>query len=164
MAARVLVAFASKMGSNAEIAVVIGGALAEAGLEVDVSPARTVRELDGYDAVVLGSALYAAHWQRDAHRFVNRLRGPLERRALWLWSSGPLDRALAARDLPPAANVLETMRDLPFRAHRTFGGRLDPDQPGVDEQILRTHQTGDFRDWQAIRAYAASIARELLGS
>ncbi len=163
VAARVLVAFASKMGSNAEIAIVIGGVLSEAGMEVDVSPARVVRDLDGYDAVVLGSALYAAHWQRDAHRFVGRLRGALTAKSLWLWSSGPLDPLLAARDLPPAANVVEIIGDLPYRAHRTFGGRLDPQQPGVDPQILRTHRTGDFRDWGSIRAYASSIARELLG-
>lgn len=164
MAARVLVAFASKMGSNAEIAIVIGGVLSEAGLEVDVSPARVVRDLDGYDAVVLGSALYAAHWQRDAHRFVGRLRAALEEKPFWLWSSGPLDPILAARDLPPAANVVEVIGDLPIRAHRTFGGRLDPRQPGVDEQILRTHRTGDFRDWGAIRAYAASIAQAVVGA
>jgi hypothetical protein len=30
----------------------------------------------------------------------------------------------------------------------------------VDEQILRTHQIGDFRDWGAVRAYAAEIAAE----
>ncbi len=164
VAARVLVAFASKMGSNAEIAVVIGGALREAGLEVDVSPARMVKDVEAYDAVVLGSALYAAHWQHDAHRFVGRLRGALERKPLWLWSSGPLDRQLATLDLPPAANVLEIMGSLPFRAHRTFGGRLDPNQHGVDDQILRTHQTGDFRDWSEIGGFAREIARALLGS
>ena len=161
MAARVLVAFASKMGSNAEIAIVIGGVLSEAGLEVDVSPARVVRDLDGYDAVVLGSALYAAHWQREANRFVNRGREALRAKPVWLWSSGPLDRHLAARDLPPADNVLAIMADIPFRAHHTFGGLLDPTVPGVDEQILRTHQVGDFRDWERIRDYAREIALAL---
>lgn len=159
--ARVLVAYASKMGSNAEVADAIAGVLRDAGHDVEVAPARDVRGLDGYDAVVLGSALYAAHWQREANRFVARGRDALRSRPFWVWSSGPLDRALASRDLPPAANVLEILADLPFRAHRTFGGRLDPSSPGVDEQILRTHQVGDFRDWDRIRAYGAEIARAL---
>jgi len=163
MVARVLVAFASKMGSNAEIAEVIAGQLREAGLDVDVVAARDVKDVAPYDAIVLGSALYAAHWQRDANRFVAKRRDALRDKALWLWSSGPLDRLLAVRNLPPAANVLEIMRDVPFRAHRTFGGRLNADDPNVDAQILSTHQVGDFRDWSAVRAYAQEIGREVTG-
>ncbi len=163
VAAHVLVAFATKMGSNAEIADAIAEVLRDNGLEADAVPVREVKDLGPYDAVVLGSALYAAHWRRDAHRFVARRREALSQVPLWLWSSGPLDRVLAGKDLPPAGNVLEVMGDVPFRGHKTFGGRLQPDSPGVDEQILRTHQVGDFRDWDAIRGYAASIAAQVLG-
>ena len=163
MVARVLVAYASKMGSNAEIAEAIAAVLRQAGLEAEVVPAREARDLAPYDAVVLGSALYAAHWRRDAHRFVARGRDALRAKPLWLWSSGPLDRSLASRDLPPADNVLDIMGDVPFRAHHTFGGRLDPTSPEVDEQVVRTHRVGDFRDWTRIHAYAATIARELGG-
>ena len=163
MGARVLVAFASKMGSNAELAEVIAGVLREAGHQVDAIAARDVQDVAAYDAIVLGSALYAAHWQRDANRFVAKRRDVLREKALWLWSSGPLDRVLALKDLPPAANVIEIMGDVPFRGHRTFGGRLDADNPNVDAQILRTHQVGDFRDWNAVRAYAREIGRALQG-
>ncbi len=164
MVPRVLVAFATKMGSNAQVAEAIAAVLRDAGLEVTTLPAREARDLAPYDAVVLGSALYAAHWQREANRFVNRGREALRTKPVWLWSSGPLDRHLAARDLPPADNVLAIMADIPFRAHHTFGGLLDPTVPGVDEQILRTHQVGDFRDWERIRDYAREIARELTGN
>ena len=162
MVARVLVAYASKMGSNAEVAEAIALVLVEAGLEAEVLSVREVKDLSTYDAVVLGSALYAAHWRRDAHRFVAKRREVLATKALWLWSSGPLDRIRASKNLPPTDNVLEIMGDIPFRGHRTFGGKLDPNAPGVDEQILRTHQQGDFRDWAKIRAYAAEIADALL--
>jgi menaquinone-dependent protoporphyrinogen oxidase len=161
MGSRVLVAYATKMGSNAEIAEAIASVLVEAGHEAVAAPARTVKDVDDFDAIVLGSALYAAHWQRDANRFVARRRDVLRGKRLWLWSSGPLDWTLAVKDLPPAANVLEIMGDVPFVGHRTFGGRLDPSLPGVDDQILKTHQQGDFRDWDAIRDYAAQIARAL---
>jgi menaquinone-dependent protoporphyrinogen oxidase len=151
------------MGSNAEIADVVAGVLRDAGLEVDEMAARDVKDVEPYDAIVLGSALYAAHWQRDAHRFIAKRRDVLRAKSLWLWSSGPLDRLLAAKNLPPAANVLEIMGDVPFRGHRTFGGRLNADDPNVDAQILRTHQVGDFRDWDAVRAYASEIARAVTG-
>jgi menaquinone-dependent protoporphyrinogen oxidase len=164
MVARVLVAYASKMGSNAEVAEAIVAVLIEAGLEAESVPVRLVKDVEPYDAIVLGSALYAAHWRRDANRFVAKRREALRTKALWLWSSGPLDRVLAAKDLPPAANVLEIMGDVPFRGHRTFGGKLDPNAPGIDAQILQTHLQGDFRDWGKIRAYAAEIAEALRGA
>lgn len=161
MVARVLIAFASKLGSNAEIADAIAAVIRDAGHNVKTVPARDIRSIDGYDAVVLGSALYAAHWQRDANRFVGRLREPLAARPLWIWSSGPLDRQLAARDLPPTANVLEIMGEVPYRAHHTFGGRLDPNAEGIDAQILKTHPVGDFRDFERVRAFGQEIVAGL---
>lgn len=161
MAARVLVAYATKMGSTGEIAEVIAEVLRSVGHDATAAPVREVRSLEDWDAVVIGSALYAAHWQRDANRFVARHLAALQVRPVWIFSSGPLDRRLAAADLPIAPYAEEIVARTGYRAHRTFGGRLDPAQPGVDARILATHQVGDFRDWSAIRAWAASIARDL---
>lgn len=162
MGTSVLVAYASKMGSNAEIADAVVAVLREAGLEAEAVPARDVKDVEPYDAVILGSALYAAHWQREANRFVAKRREELAAKPVWLWSSGPLDWSLSVKNLPPTANVLEIMGEVPFRGHATFGGKLDPANPAIDEQILRTHPAGDFRDWNAIRAYAREIAAALL--
>ena len=162
MAVRVLVAFATKMGSTGEIAESVAGTLRAGGLEAAALAARDITDLAPYDAVILGSALYAAHWQREANRFVARNREALAARPLWLFSSGPLDRRLAAQDLPLTEHAAEIFLDLTWRGHRTFGGRLDPTSPAVDPQILATHPIGDFRDWAAIHDWAASIARELL--
>jgi menaquinone-dependent protoporphyrinogen oxidase len=162
MAARVLVAYASKLGSNAEIADAIAVSLREAGHHVTACPTREARSLDGWDAVVLGSAIYAAHWQRDARRFTTRFRTELEARPLWLFSSGPLDPRLAQADLPITPHGAEVTEGLGAIAHHTFGGRLEADAP-IDPQVLATHPIGDFRDWDAIRAYAAEIGAALSG-
>jgi menaquinone-dependent protoporphyrinogen oxidase len=159
--ATVLVAYASKHGSTGEIAEVIGATLREAGHDVDVRPARDVRSIDPASAVVLGSALYAAHWQRDAARFVRRHLAALQARPVWLFSSGPLDDSASRGRLPVPEPVAAATAEVGAREHRTFGGRLLPDTPGVDPHILATHPTGDFRDWDAIRAWARSIAGEL---
>jgi menaquinone-dependent protoporphyrinogen oxidase len=164
MTARVLVAFASKMGSTAEIAESIAATLRAAGLDATAQSARVVTDLTAFDAVILGSALYAAHWQRDANRFVAHHLAALQDRPLWLFSSGPLDSRLAAANLPIAPQAAEVTAALTPRGHRTFGGRLDPDAPGLDPQILATHPIGDFRDWTVITDWAASIAVELLES
>jgi menaquinone-dependent protoporphyrinogen oxidase len=47
------------------------------------------------------------------------------------------------------------------RGHRTFGGRLLPDTPGVPAEMLATHRVGDFRNWDQIRDWARGIAAEL---
>ncbi len=160
MAARVLVAYATKLGSNGEIAEVIAEALRAAGHHAAAQPTREVKSLHDWDAVVLGSALYAAHWQRDARRFTTRFRKALTARPLWLFSSGPLDPNLARADLPITAHGAEVTAGLGAIAHHTFGGRLVADAP-VDPQILATHPIGDFRNWDAIRAYAAEIGAAL---
>jgi menaquinone-dependent protoporphyrinogen oxidase len=158
--ARVLVAFATKLGSTREIADAIGAEIHAAGHDVDVLEVGDVHDVAGYDAVVLGSALYAAHWQRDANRFVQRFAEPLAHRRVWAFSSGPLDARLAAQDLPMtphAADVLDGVRVL---GHRTFGGRLAADA-AVDPQVLATHPIGDFRDWERIRRWAREIGLAL---
>jgi menaquinone-dependent protoporphyrinogen oxidase len=159
--AAVLVAYASKHGSTAEIAAAIADVLREEGHDAEARAARDVRRLDPYAAVVLGSALYAAHWQRDAVRFVRRHVDALRARPVWLFSSGPLDRSADAGLLPIPEPVAAVVDPVVARAHRTFGGRLLPGTPGVDPHILGTHPTGDFRDWEAIRAWARSIAAAL---
>ncbi len=78
----------------------------------------------GWDAVILGSAIYAAHWQRDARRFATRFGAQLAERPLWLFSSGPLDPWLARARLPITQHGAEITEGLGARDHRTFGGRL----------------------------------------
>jgi menaquinone-dependent protoporphyrinogen oxidase len=161
MAVRVLVAYATKMGSTQEVAEAIAAVLRARGHAVDVASVRDVKALGAWDAVVIGSALYAAHWQREVNRFVARQREALAARRVWVFSSGPLDRALAAADLPINPSAAELLAGIPIEGHRTFGGRLRSDAEGVDAQILRTHAVGDFRDWAVIRTWAASIAEAL---
>ena len=161
MPVRVLVAYATKHGSTREIAETIGRVIRDTGLAVDVVTARAVGDVSPYDAVVLGSALYAAHWQREANRFVARHMASLQARPVWLFSSGPLDRSAAAGNLPVPPHVAPAIDPIGYRDHRTFGGRLLPGTPGVDERILATHPIGDFRDFAVIEAWAATIARAL---
>jgi menaquinone-dependent protoporphyrinogen oxidase len=161
MPMQVLVAYATKHGSTAEIADVIGATLSEGGLEVAVRNARDVQRLDPYGAVVLGSGLYSAHWQRDANRFVKRHLAALQRVPVWLFSSGPLDHSAEFDDIPLTEHVAPDVAPIGARGHRTFGGRLLEGTPGVDAVLLATHRVGDFRNWDHIRSWAREIATVL---
>ena len=59
----VLVAFASKHGATEEIADAIGDSLRERSVDTNVLAVEDVTTLEIYDAVVLGSAIYAGHWR-----------------------------------------------------------------------------------------------------
>ncbi len=161
MTMQVLVAYATKHGSTGEIAAAIGATLRDAGLDIDVRNARDVKTLAPYGAVILGSALYSAHWQHDANRFVKRHLAELQRRPVWLFSSGPLDYSAEFDDIPLTEHVAPDVAPVGARGHRTFGGRLLEGTPGVDASLLATHRIGDFRNWAHIEAWARAIAATL---
>src|SRR4051794_9657417 len=86
----VLVTFASKHGSTAEIAERIAETLSTCGLQVDCMEAGEVESLAGYDAVILGSAVYMRRWRREARKFLHRFADDLAQRPFWVFSSGPV--------------------------------------------------------------------------
>jgi menaquinone-dependent protoporphyrinogen oxidase len=60
-----LIAYATRAGSTAEVAVFIGERLSERGLAVDVGPVQHLSSLEGYDAVIVGSAIRVGKWQGE---------------------------------------------------------------------------------------------------
>ena len=67
---QVLVAYGSVMGSTAEIAEWIAEELRRAGLQVVVCDATTAPSPNGFQAVVVGSAVYHGRWRPEAVRFL----------------------------------------------------------------------------------------------
>ena len=172
---RVLVAYASRHGATAGIAERVAAGLRDAGMVAEARPVAQVSEVEAYDAFVIGAAAYMFHWLKEATRFVKRHRAVLRERPVWLFSSGPLGTDAVDDE---GRDVLETTRPRAFdelhdlvdpRDERVFFGAWDPDAPpvGVGERLLRhmpandAMPAGDFRDWPAIDAWAAEIAREL---
>ena len=171
----VLVASASRHGATQGIAERIGERLQAAGLEVEVRPAADAGELAGYDAFVVGSAVYMFHWLKDGAKFVRRNRAALAARPVWLFSSGPLGTDLVdqdGRDVREAAQAKETgelCEAVGARDHAMFFGAWQKGKPvGLAERFVTmmpaardAMPVGDFRDWDAIDAWADGIAAEL---
>lgn len=163
---RVLVAYASRHGGTAGIADAIGAALREGWDEperqVRVLPVADVDDLGGYDAVVLGSAVYLGHWLWPARVFAREHAKGLRRRPLWLFSSGPVgDPAVPTTE---AAEPVVLLEQLEARAHRTFAGRLRRADLSLGEwaAIRLAHAVeGDYRDWAEIRAWSLDISDSL---
>jgi len=159
---KVLVSATSKHGSTAEIARAIGEVLEERGLEVAVTPPEEVQSVEGFDAAVLGSAVYAGHWLKPAMELVERLGTPLAAVPVWLFSSGPIGDPPKPEEDP--VDVAELMEATRARGHRVFPGKLVKSELGFGEKAivlaLRAPE-GDFRNWEEIRSWAAEVAEAL---
>ena len=161
----VLVTAASKHGATGEIGEVIASVLRDAGHAITTDAPEDVRSLDGCDAVVLGSAVYAGRWIDRARAFADRHEAELRVRPVWLFSSGPIGTPLAP--VEESADGLRLARELGARAHRTLPGRIDPTTLGWVERTITNMvkaPDGDFRDWEAVRSWADEIATALTPS
>ena len=164
-ARRILIAYATKHGTMAEVAETIAGELRAARLEVDVQRVEEPADISWYDAVIVGSALYMTRWRGEAVDFLRRHREALAQRPVWIYQGGPLgdDRAAFEQELPDGVRVVAAR--IGIRGSLTVGGRLLPGTPGfVEGLMLRGGTSGDFVDHAAIRAWAREIVRELDGA
>ena len=167
MDVQVLVAYATKYGATAEIAERIGQVLREAGLRADVLPADRVSDLTPYQAVVLGSAVYAGRWRKEAAAFLEANEKGLAERQVWLFSSGPTGEGDAVQLMKgwrfpeaqqPIANRIQP-RDI-----AVFHGLMDMKKLNLAEKLILKAikaPVGDFRDWDAITSWATAIADAL---
>jgi len=158
---RVLVVFGSARGGTQGLAHMVANGLREEGLIADVRAAGEVRTLSGYDAVVVGGALYALRWHKAARRFVRRHRSYLLECPTYFFSSGPLDESAARDEIPPVPSVAALMDQVAARGHVTFGGRLDEHARGFLASAMAKRQAGDWRDSAQVRRWAKTIAAEL---
>lgn len=158
---RVLVTWGSRLGGTAGIGLVIADALRARGIEVVEAAAARAPSPRGFDAVILGGALYANRWHADARRYAARHARELRRVPTWLFSSGPLDHSADQRELPPVRQVRTIMAQIGALGHRTFGGRLEPTVRWFPARAMTREHAGDWRDPDRIRAWAAAIADAL---
>jgi menaquinone-dependent protoporphyrinogen oxidase len=158
---RVLVAYGSTRGGTQGLAQTVADGLREKGCTADVLPATEVHGIDGYDAVIVGGALYAFRWHRAARRFVRRHTADLKKLPVYFFSSGPLDDSAANGEIPPVKGVIELMDRVGARGHVTFGGRLSEYARGFPASAMAKKVAGDWRDPSQVRAWAHSVAAEL---
>jgi menaquinone-dependent protoporphyrinogen oxidase len=158
---RVLVAWGSKAGGTQGIAETIAEALRARGVDVVAEPAASVSGLAGFDAVVIGGAVYANRWHVAARRFVTRNLVALRDIPVWFFSSGPLDASAEGAGIPPVPEVSVLMERVGALGHETFGGRLAADAKGFPASAMAKKHAGDWRDPEHMQAWAESIAARL---
>lgn len=167
MTNRILVTYASRTGSTAEVAEAIGKTLAEDDFQVDILPMEQVRDLSPYDAVVAGSAIRSSKWLPEAVQFILTHRRALEQRRFAMFTvcitmamkNGQTYRSAVLNCVAPVRNLVRPLSE------EVFAGRLDFARMPLNKDTLLFRLStafglfprGDHRDWNAIRSWAQSL-------
>jgi menaquinone-dependent protoporphyrinogen oxidase len=118
---------------------------------------------------VLGSAVYIGRWRKEAAKFLKDNEQALAEKPVWLFSSGPMGEGDAAEltqgwrfpgALQPVADRIQP-RDIAI-----FHGVVDPSKLNFLERWVLNNiksPAGDFRDWEAIGAWATKVAAAVAG-
>ena len=167
----ILVAYATRYGSTREVAEEVGKRLRDRGRQVEVKPARDVRSLEGYSAVVLGAPLYIGSLLGEAVSFLENHREALERKQRGDLVLGPLsadeDPGRGARSqLGRALAGMPWVRPV---ATELFVGAYDPSHLRLTDKLIAALPASplhdvpahDERDWAAIDAWADRLTMSL---
>jgi len=157
----ILVAYATRYGSTADVAEAIGDELRKAGADVDVKPVGEVRDLSLYRAAVIGSPIYMGKWLPESQVFIEKNQQYLRTIPVAFFAVG-----LTVTDRRPDAirKAEASMSQVRMLVNPVdigiFPGRLESSRlSAADRAIIKLvrAKTGDFRDWGAVRAWAQAL-------
>lgn len=158
---RILVTYATRAGSTAEVAMTIAETLGNRGFNVDLRPVKDKPSVAGYRAVVTGSAIRMGNWLPEAIDFVKANQTALASMPVVFFS---VHMQNLGNDEESRANrlaYLDEVRPLVEPADAVFfPGKLDMHRLSPLDRWIATQVGGeekDLRDWPAIQAWAASL-------
>jgi menaquinone-dependent protoporphyrinogen oxidase len=170
MSNKILVAYASALGSTAGVAEAIGQTLIESGAEVDVCRVQDVKDLSQYRAVIVGSAIRNHEWLPEAMEFLRKHQAVLALKPFATFHVCMTMSMKIGQYRHAVEGWLEPVRELvtPI-SEGYFAGALDIGKiPSFGDRmkfrisvLTGVWEEGDHRDWDAIRAWATDLAIQL---
>ncbi|WP_165394721.1 flavodoxin domain-containing protein [Methanofollis fontis] len=161
MGKSVLVTYASRTGTTAEIAATIGEELERHGLTAEVVGTDRAGALGGYRAVVIGSPVYMGKLLPDIRRFAGARADDLAALPVAGFVVGiPLAEPTPENRERAQSLLNEAISPTRARDVGLFAGRLDPDHLSFVQRTICTMmkaEFGDFRNEEAIRTWAAGL-------
>lgn len=167
MEKKILVTYASASGSTGGVAEIIGKKLNEKGLFVSIQNVQSVTSLDGYDAVILGSAIHGGKWLPEAADFLTANQAHLNKIPTLFFLVGLMvnkdteaDRKLVDQFLAPQRALVK-----PAAEGRFVGALFTKNYPffvGLGMRFFIAYcglglSDGDFRNPAVIRTWAEDI-------
>lgn len=165
MSNRILVTYAGRTGSTAEVAKIIGEVLTSRGFAIDLKPVKEKPSIEGYHAVVLGSAIRMGGWLPEILEFIrtnqvalNQISTAIFTVHLFNTSTDQVSHAVRKTYTGPVWKML-TPVDEAF-----FAGKMDLAKLSLGDRVLSRlaavntgQKIGDFRDWNQIRGWAQTV-------
>jgi menaquinone-dependent protoporphyrinogen oxidase len=164
MPARILVAYATRKGSTAEIAGVVGKELQSAGYDVVVTEMNAVKSLEGFDAFVLGAPVYM-HKVIGMGKFAKRFREELAPKPVAIFAAGMAPVSNKPGEVEEETKILSaSITPKNPVSVALFAGKVDPAQFNfLMRRMVEAEKSmvGDFRDWDAIAAWAKDLPEKM---
>jgi len=166
MSKKFLIAYGSAAGSTAEVAQAIGEEMEKEGAQVDVKAVENIKDIKGYDGVVVGSAVRIFKILGKTKRFLRKNKRDLRQLpvaylivCMTLKEPTPENIEKTKSYAEPMINIKEPV------SLGLFGGCFDPDKlTGVFAMTMKDEPKEDIRDWEKIRAWAREVLPKLSGS
>lgn len=169
---KILVTYASRTGSTAEIAEAICKTLRQEKVHVEILPIAEVKDLSSYKVVIIGSPIRKSRWLPEAMEFIETHRAVLTQKrvatftvciTLAMSNAEQYRHAVKEWIAPIRALVSPVSEGL-------FAGKLDFNKLPwtLDTLLFRITVAvgilpkGDHRDWNTVHAWAASLPQLLL--
>ena len=161
MAERILVAYATRYGSTADVAEAIGEELRKSGADVDVKPVGEVRDLSLYRAAVIGSPIYMGKWLPESQVFIEKNQQYLRTIPVAFFAVGLTVTDRGPEILRKAEASMDAVRMLVNPVDvGVFPGKLESGGLSFTDRTITKlirAKTGDFRDWEAVRSWAQAV-------
>ena len=171
---KILIAYGSFCGSTGGVAEAIGQDLCQQGAQVDVRLVKNVQDISGYDGVVVGSSVRSASWLPEAIAFVKKNQQRLSEipvayflTCLTLYRDTEESRRTARSYMNPVLESAPLVKPIDLGL---FAGALDFSKLTIIYRMIMKSKMkkqgtpeGDFRNWEAIHAWARGLSSPLLG-
>ena len=169
---KILVAYASESGTTAEVAEAIGEVLCQEGDTVETKWVKNVNDLDNYDAVIIGSAIQYDRWMPEAAELVKANQKILQQLPVAYFFTCLVLHKLNTKGDLKAKKYSDKLQALVPQVKPVsiggFVGVLDYSKMGFFSRLLmkvilfnKGVKEGDYRDWDAIRAWAKDTQLKL---
>ena len=162
MKKRVLIAYGTMSGSTAGVAQAVAEVVEKEGWEVTAEPVENIKDVQGYDAIVVGTAVRMFHVLGKTRRFLRKHKKSLQNIpvayflvCLTMSEDTPENIEQATKFAQPMISTKEPV------SLGLFGGCIDHEKmTDIFALPLKQMPEQDHRDWEKIRAWASDLVNK----